>query len=544
MLILKYMDDQNQNISSNQSEQGSVVEGNTNPVLSDDFSKGISELSDSSPSIEAEFSPPPLEEEITKPEVLEPTPNSFGSEISEVTSEPSPDNKTISPPVSPPTSSKLSRILLIFGGIIFVLGLAFLVFKFVFPQIRKSEEVALTYWGLWEPEEVMRGVIMEWEREHPNIKINYSRQNQKEYRERLQSALARDEGPDIFRFHITWVPMLKNELEPIPSSIMSASQFQQVFYPVVSDNLRIGDSYVGIPLMIDTLALYYNEDIFRVAGENPPTTWDELRELAIKLTVKDEDGRIQTAGVALGITDNIDHWSDILGLMMLQNRADLANPSMCVTQAGEEVCLGVDALTYYSIFNLNDHVWDETLPSSTQAFAAGKLAMYFGPSWRVFDIKALNPNLNFKIAPVPQLQGANINWASFWVEGVAKKSKHKDKAWKFLEFLSSPQTLEKLYQAQSNLRVFGEIYPRVEMAEKLKANSLVAPFLAQASTAQTWYLCSYTWDNGINTRMIKYFEDAVNAVNSGRSAKEALQTASQGISQLLSQYGITSPVVR
>jgi len=232
--------------------------------------------------------------------------------------------------------------------------------------------------------------------------------------------------------------------------------------------------------------------------------------------------------------------------MMIQNGADLTNPAACSTAAGEEVCLGADALKYFSVFRSVDRVWDETLPSSTQAFAAGKLAMYFGPSWRVFDIKALNPKLNFKIIPVPQLSGdrKKVAWANFWVEGVSKRSKYKNEAWEFLKFLSSPETLEKLYQAESNLRLFGEIYPRKEMAEKLITNPLVAPFIEQISMAKTWYLCSFTWDNGINDRMIKYFEDAVNAVNKGKTAKEALTTTTQGISQLLSQYGIASPITR
>jgi len=453
------------------------------------------------------------------------------------------------PPLTPeekPKKNFLKSFFPILGGIFLVLLVGFGIWKFLLTKVQKPKEVTLTYWGLWEPEQVMNGIIAEWEKDHPQIKIKYSQQNHREYRERLQSALAREEGPDIFRFHITWVSMLKNELEPLPTSVMSSSAYEQAFYSVVLENLRAGTSYLGIPLMIDTLALYYNEDIFLAAGKSPPTTWEELRNLANELTVKDQMGQIQTAGIALGTTSNVDHWSDILGLMMIQNGADLTNPAACSTAAGEEVCLGADALKYFSVFRSVDRVWDETLPSSTQAFAAGKLAMYFGPSWRVFDIKALNPKLNFKIIPVPQLSGdrKKVAWANFWVEGVSKRSKYKNEAWEFLKFLSSPETLEKLYQAESNLRLFGEIYPRKEMAEKLITNPLVAPFIEQISMAKTWYLCSFTWDNGINDRMIKYFEDAVNAVNKGKTAKEALTTTTQGISQLLSQYGIASPITR
>lgn len=449
------------------------------------------------------------------------------------------------PPASPPTSGPitavhleeesklglLQKILPLLGGLVFIILLGLLVFKLLLPGVKKPSQVTLNYWGLWETENVLSGVLADWQKTHPDVKINYSQQSPKEYRERLQSSLARNEGPDIFRFHISWVPMLKSELAPIPPEIMTVSQFESSFYPVAKENLKVGTGFLGIPLEIDTLALFINEQIFRAAGKTPPASWDELRKLAMELTTKDAEGKIQTAGVALGTTNNVDHWSDILGLMMLQNGVDLSNPSGSLAE---------DALTFYTIFNTTDWVWDETMPNSTLAFATGKVAMYLGFSWDVFEIKNINPKLDFRVVPAPQLPGTDLAWASFWVEGVAKKSKHPKEAWEFMKFLSSPQTMEKLYQAESQIRLFGEPYSRKEMAGMLTGNQWVAPFINQAAKAKTWYLSSRTFDNGINDRMIKYFEDAVNAVNAGKTAKEALQTANQGVSQLLSQYGIAS----
>jgi multiple sugar transport system substrate-binding protein len=408
--------------------------------------------------------------------------------------------------------------------------------KVVIPRFKKAPPPSeLTYWSLWEPNEVVQGVISEYETSHPNVKINYQRHSPKDYRERLQSALARGEGPDIFRYHVTWVPMLKSELEAVPGSVVSRQQLESGFYPAAWNNLRSGTAYLGIPLEMDTLALFYNEDIFQQAGKTPPKDWNELRQLASSLTIRGAEGKIHTSGVALGTTSNVDHWPDILALTMLQNGADLTRPT---DQLAE------DALNWYTLFNKTDRVWDETLPNSTLAFAMGKVAMYFGFSWDVFEIQNMNKNLQFKVVPAPQLPGTDISWASFWVEGVAKKSKNTKEAWTFLQYLASPEVMEKMYQAESNLRAFGEPYSRVEMADKILANPLAAPFVSQAAKAKTWYLCSRTFDNGINDKMIKYFEDAVNAVNSGKTAKEALATTASGVAQLLSQYGLASRVVR
>jgi hypothetical protein len=69
---------------------------------------------------------------------------------------------------------------------------------------------------------------------------------------------------------------------------------------------------------------------------------------------------------------------------------------------------------------------------------------------------------------------------------------------------------------------------------------IIGSTIKGAKNAQTWYLQSKTWDGptGINSQINKYFEDAVNLVNSGKEAKVALETVSSGVIQVLSQYGI------
>ncbi len=441
------------------------------------------------------------------------------------------------PEVKEPDKGKgTKKIFFIIALILALVAGAFLVFNLLLPRLQSlrlpgfpGKEVTLTYWGLWEPSSVMQEIINEFHDQNPGIKIEYAQQSHKEYRERLQSAIARSEGPDIFRFHNTWVPMFRDELDKVPADVYSAGDFQDTFYPVAANDLRSGGTFVGIPLEVDGLALLYNKKIFQAAGKSPPTNWEELRKTAFDLTVRDQSGRIQTAGAALGTTGNIDHWPDILALMMYQNGADLNDPTDK---------LAADALLFYTLFFRSDKVWDATFPNSTQAFASGKLAMMFAPSWRILEIQALNSQLEFGVLPVPLLPNSNVTWASYWVEGVSSSSEYKPEAWKFLKFLSSKETLEKLYQAASNERAIGEPYSRTDMSELLKDDPLVGAYISQAPTAKSWYLSSSTHDNGINDRIIKYFEDAVNSVNSGGNPESALKTASQGVNQILEQYRV------
>ncbi|PIS09540.1 hypothetical protein COT75_00985 [Candidatus Beckwithbacteria bacterium CG10_big_fil_rev_8_21_14_0_10_34_10] len=435
------------------------------------------------------------------------------------------------------TKSIFSKIIPLLAIILLGFGLYYLITKVVIPFVNKQqgkttqkqeaeEEISLTYWGLWESEELMAGVIEEYLKSHPNIKINYLQQSHQDYRERLQSALARGEGPDIFRFHHTWVPMLKRELAPAPEETKAQVNLDD-YFPIIKDSLESNSQLIGLPLGFDTLALYYNPKIFEEAGKTFPSTWDELRRTAIDLTIYDEAGRIQLSGAALGSANNVDHFSDILGLMMLQNGVDLKNPSGVLAE---------DALKFYTLFQTTDRVWNETLPNSVYAFATEKTAMMVAPSWRAHEIRQTNPNLEFKTAPVPQLPGEKIAWASFWAEGVSNKSQNIAAAWEFLAYLSSKDALLSLYSKASQTRKFGEPYPRKDLAANLLDDPVVGAFLSQGEYAQSFYLCSNTYDNGINDKIINYFKDAVNKVVRGENPTTALNSTAQGVGQILSQY--------
>ena len=394
-----------------------------------------------------------------------------------------------------------------------------------------ATQTTLTYWGLWEPSEVLEEVLTDFETANPGIQVEYVKQSHKDYRDRLQNGIASGSGPDVFRFHASWVPMIKAELAPMPASVMSASEYQQSFYPVATKQLQVNGQIVGVPLMYDGLALYYNEEILKTAGVQPPTTWAEVRTLATQLTVRNSTGKIERSGLAAGTAGNVEHFSDILGLLLLQNGADSAKPTSKEAQ---------DALTFYTNFAKVDKVWDSTLPASTVAFARGEAAMMFAPSWRAHEVKATNPNLKFGIAQLPKLGSSKTSWGSYWAEGVSSKSKNKDAAWKLIDFLSSKENMKKLYSEQSQIRAFGEPYSRIDMASELAADPYVAAYLKDAPNADSWYLNSFTHDNGINDLTIKYYEDAINAVLAGKTAEEALQTVNSGTTQVMRQYGVTT----
>jgi len=395
-----------------------------------------------------------------------------------------------------------------------------------------AEQTVLTYWGLWEPNGVLDEVIQTYQSQNPGIKIDYRVQSHKDYRERLQTAIASGNGPDIFRYHASWVPMLGTDLAVLPASVMSASEFKETFYPSAAQMLQIDGKIVGLPVMYEGLGLYYNKDILQTAGVEPPSTWAELKKLATELSVPADKnarkgGNITRGGLAIGNTENVDHFSDILALLILQNGGDPAEPAYTEVR---------DALVFYSNFVTEDAVWNSSLPNSTVAFAKGDAAMMFAPTWRAHEVKELNPSLNFAVAPVPQLSDEHIAWANYWAEGVNEKSKNKQEAWKFLKYMTSADVMKKLYAAQSNVRTFGEPYSRVDLASELANDPYVGGILKDAPIATGWYMSSATHDNGLNDQVIEYYKTAVNDLVDGEDEQEVLKNLETGVKQVLKQY--------
>lgn len=435
-------------------------------------------------------------------------------------------------PTSPPPS-KLIKILKIVLGIAVLLTVFFLIFNFVLPKFfpSKINQVTLTYWGLKEDLSVFAPIISDFEKEHPNIKINYSNQDIKEYKERLITRSNNGNGPDIFRFHNTWVSQLSEFLLPLPSSTISKEEFDKNYYPVAKKDLIKNGAIYGIPLQIDTLNLYVNKDLFQASGAKVPTDWIEFTNTARQLTVKDENNNIKTAGAAFGTFENITHAPDIISMLFAQNGVVLSDMS-------SNLAATVDALNFYTSFAVTSgNVWDNTQDLSINVFASGGLAMYFGYSWDFFTIKSINPNLSFDVHPVPSLPGRNITIASYWAEGVNAKTPHQKEALLFLKYLTSKETEEALFAQESKVRNFGEPYARMELSESLR-NSVAFPFVANAKLATSSYFADGTYDNGLNTQMNTHLGIAIDSILEGTSVQSAAETLSAGVTQTLRQYGL------
>lgn len=381
--------------------------------------------------------------------------------------------------------------------------------------IGAPKPVTLNYWKVFEESFNMSELIGLYQQIYPHVTINYRNLTAEEYEDELIKSFAEDRGPDIFSIHTTWIGEYKNLIQPLPNSISvpiavqkgtikkeTFTELQQkktltlrdmkiLFPDIVTDNQVINTQVYGLPLSIDTLVLFYNRDLLNNAGiPIPAQNWNQFRDQVVQLTSQDFQGNIIQSGAAIGTADNIDRSIDILSLLMMQNGTIMTDDRGFATFSKvppgftRGVQPAVEALNFYNSFALPSkqvYTWNNFMPSSLEAFMAGKTAFFFGYSYHIPIIKAQAPKLNFEVTQAPQI-GNPVNVANYWVETVAKKSKHIDEAWNFILFITTNQEANKLFLAKSRKPT------ALRALIKEQSDDLdLAPFANQLLTAKSWY---------------------------------------------------------
>ena len=407
-----------------------------------------------------------------------------------------------------------------------------------------SKKGEIVWWSLGTDEVVAKKMVEDYLQGNPGAKINLIVESEIDYGERLLNSLKDGKGPDVFTIHNSWVPMMIEHLDPMPAKIYSEEDYSKNYYSVISKDFKTTEGIVGVPLEYDALTLFVNEDVFSRSGKTYPKTWDEFAALTSELTLKDGKGFILQSGAALGLTQNIDFWQEIVALLMLENKSNLLSPNADATVEKTSFEAMMSYTDYYSTLK----VWNNALPASTTAFAEGKVVMFFAPTRAAREIKKINPNLKFRTIIVPQVRKndpdePDVSYATYWAQAVWKKSGDKDLAWDFLKYLTSDDSYEKMQNYYKELGIPSLASPKVSEREKLTNDRVLGSVVALAPISTSWYLADKTYDGpkGINTVVNTAYKKVIDAISLSRRRDRTvlLKTLSSELKKGLFTFGVT-----
>ena len=137
--------------------------------------------------------------------------------------------------------------------------------------------------------EVFKSLVDQYNKEHPDVKVSELYSSNDLVLQKVLTAVRGNSAPDVAYMFGSWSP----NIAKIPSLVNMADEVKKPdwkwddFYEAERKAATVGDKVVGVPALVDNLAIVYNKKLFADAGIAPPTpewTWDDFRAAAAKLT--------------------------------------------------------------------------------------------------------------------------------------------------------------------------------------------------------------------------------------------------------------------
>lgn len=276
-------------------------------------------------------------------------------------------------------------------------------------------------------------LIKAFEAENPSIKIDFKPFKATEYNTILNTALQSDSGPDIMQLR-PYAPGVSlaqaGYLEPL-DNLPGISNFPKDVLAAATG--KDGKIY-GVPLSLNSTQFYYNKKLFEQNGLQEPKSWDEL--IAASKALKDK-GIVPIAfGAKEGWLLSLSHGVIAPGTYdgngfvdkLLKGESDLKSPEFLKSVQRMQELIPYFPENYVGL-ELNDL---RTL------FATEKAAMFINGSFELEGLQKLNPDLQLDFFAMPTDDKKAV--LTTWVDGsyaVNVKSKHKQEALKFMEFMAT-----------------------------------------------------------------------------------------------------------
>lgn len=324
-----------------------------------------------------------------------------------------------------------------------------------------DDAVTIDLWHHWSTSRhpLLQETVASFMEEHPNIEVVETLQPQDGILEKLLTAIAGGDPPDVAMLHRRNLLSFASEgaLVPLDDYVEANDISPDYWYAGEYDsNIYDGNVY-GLPLTEGATFMNYNLDLFEQAGlttEEFPATWDEFLATAQQLTQMDDNNQVEIAGYSIGedLGENFMIWLVTNGQPSIYS--DDGRTAHVNTEAGVETIAFLQQLVdetmggYQNVLSFNSASSGLDQPP----FASGLSAMETGQAWQFLVFSESAPDLNYGLAPFPAGPNGDepltVNQAS-WSYVIPRGIENQDAAWELLEYLTVGAGAEEFLKAQN-----------------------------------------------------------------------------------------------
>lgn len=316
-----------------------------------------------------------------------------------------------------------------------------------------SAETVRFWYHFDNPDNPMTELVEKFEAANPGITIEAENVPWNSYYDNLYTAIVGGNAPDAAMVKLFAQPRLleMGALEPLDDRIASWAGKDDLLDNILAINSGPDGKQYYLPVQYVVLYLYYRPDMFAELGIEPPTTCEEFRDAAIKLT-RDTDGDGQTDVYGFGLRGGKgghDHW---LTLTLPKVDGGLEGGNLTSDDAVAANQWTIDLFQ-------KDGVFPPSAPNDgfqeiIAGFKQGRTAMtihHIGSSAGM--VEALGDKVS--AVPVPACGADGGAWTAYGDESLAvlSSASDKDAAWKWISFLAEGENNVSFNKATGQLTV-------------------------------------------------------------------------------------------
>ena len=301
----------------------------------------------------------------------------------------------------------------------------------------KENKVTIKFssWGSQSEVALLKPLINKFEKENPDIKVEFVHIPQN-YFQKLHLLFASNLAPDVVFINNYYLPKYvdANVLEDLTPYIKRDDFFEKSLKGFTIDN-----KIYAIPRDVSCLVVYYNKDIFDRYKIPYPSDNMTLREFLKTSQQIKEKSHNKVWGTSFE-TDVL-FWMPFL----------FSNGGALLDDSGKKVLINekitIDSINFYANlankYKVAPKKSDSASMTMAQMFLQQKIAMHITGRWLVPKYRE-EAKFNWDVALFPKgTKGSIVNIdASGYA--LSKYSKHKKEAIKFIEFISSNESLKQL----------------------------------------------------------------------------------------------------
>jgi multiple sugar transport system substrate-binding protein len=315
-----------------------------------------------------------------------------------------------------------------------------------------SATVNLTMWmGYTPPPPVsqsyeylsLTGLVNQYEAEHPNVHIDVRYVNSDFALQKATVALTGNKQPDISYQYGTNMAQLANapKLVDLSQKVKEADFNWNDFFPGERAVATVDGRVLGIPALVDNLAVVYNKDLFAAAGVPTPTpdwTWSDFVAAAKAIT----DPSKKIFGLAFP-ADGSETTVWEYEAMLWEAGGDILTPDN--KKAAFNSAAGVRALATLQNMQENGSLYLDFHPDagkSENLFNSGNIGMMITGPWDLSSFPDVKYGVQFMPSFDPGGSHQTIAGPDNWVifdNGPQRVAA----AWDFLKWFSAPDQLLK-----------------------------------------------------------------------------------------------------